>query len=200
MQSQKRIISKTPAELDFYTLNYATNDLGADIISGSSWATADPSLTVNNPPASNTDATTTVWLGGGTISTIPVYAVNTADTQGGRQFVDAIGVVVRQYNFIYDLRVRKMSTALLDYTLDWSPRVSACENETIVSSTWSASDPALNVAASPSTIGTTGDNTTVWMSGGAVNTLYVVTNTVVTSTGRNLENSFRVYITPNLVC
>jgi len=79
-----------------------------------------------------------------------------------------------------------------DWSIDWTAALSL--GETIVSSTWSASDPFLNVSPPIPSVNMAGTITTVWLSGGATNqgsaNTYTVTNEVVTSQGETLEESF----------
>ena len=73
--------------------------------------------------------------------------------------------------------------ALLDYLVDWSPRL--VDGDTISGSTWTA--PAGIVIESDSFTGTT---TSVWLSGGTDGEIYVLTNHIVTAQGREDERDY----------
>jgi hypothetical protein len=67
-------------------------------------------------------------------------------------------------------------TELKNYQILWGPRLGS---DTIVSSTWSSSDPSLTM----SNTGHTTNMTEVWLSTGTPNNIYVLTNTVMTAAG-----------------
>jgi hypothetical protein len=82
-------------------------------------------------------------------------------------------------------------TSVLDYSKDWKSFLK--DGETLVSSTWTIPEGIEEPPGKPQSI--TGDITTVWLTGGTNETLYVVTNHVVTSDGREQDDSFSLYIT-----
>ena len=78
-------VQKTAAEVEDFTINWASRGLGADSIQASSWAVAPADLAINSVPATNTSTTATVWLSGGT-SGVNYAITNTINTKGGRTF------------------------------------------------------------------------------------------------------------------
>src|SRR5579872_6203404 len=190
----ERIIYKTPAELDFYNLNYSSS-LAGDIITGSTWLATDTAMTVNNPEPTVSGLITQVWIAGGTINVpgAPADVTNSVTTEGGRDLLNAIKVVVQQYNLMPNVVVKKMVAQLADYTLDWTDRL-LNGLDTIVTSSWASSDPGLNVAGYPSQIGVPPITTTVWLAGGGIGKSYIVTNTVTTALGRVMEQSLIVIV------
>ena len=81
---------------------------------------------------------------------------------------------------------RKTPTEVLDYDFTWELE----DDETIVTSTWAATGTGL-------TIGMTlvsGATVKVWLSGGTLGASYTVTNTITTSDGRTLQDSFSMLI------
>lgn len=188
----ERLIYKTPAELDFYNLNYGKSLAGDGILS-STWLATDPTMTVANPPAGVSGLITQVWIGGGTVSASPADVTNNVISQGGRDLLNAIKVIVQKYNLMPTVVVKKMPLQLADYTLNWADRL-LNGTDTIVTSSWASSDPALNVNADPPQITNSGVWTTLWMSGGVIGKTYIVTNTVTTALSRTLEQSFIVVV------
>ncbi len=75
---------------------------------------------------------------------------------------------------------------VLDYEIDWSPRLGA---DTILTSTWTV--PAGIIKASDSHTTTT---TTVWLSGGTLLASLELTNRVVTAGGRTMDQSVKIKI------
>ena len=76
----------------------------------------------------------------------------------------------------------------LDYQFDWTARLET--GETILTSTMTLLSGDTTVS-SPSFLGGV---TTVWLSGGTVETASVVNNVITTSDGRTYEESARVRI------
>lgn len=70
-------------------------------------------------------------------------------------------------------------TELKNYQILWGPRLGS---DTIVSSSWSSSDPSLTLT-SP---GYTANITEVWLSTGTQDSVYVLTNIVHTAAGDTL--------------
>lgn len=83
--------------------------------------------------------------------------------------------------------IEKDPAAVLDYSMDWSSWLET--SETITQSTWSTPP---GVAVTNETNSTT--IATVWLSGGVVGREYVITNLILTSSGRQDERSFRIRI------
>ena len=88
----------------------------------------------------------------------------------------------------------KTPAELDDWQIDWTTR--GLGTDTISTSTWSVpgasegSTSDLNITSPAPTKTTT--STTVWLSGGIAGNSYLVTNTIVTSGGRELEETFIV--------
>jgi hypothetical protein len=76
--------------------------------------------------------------------------------------------------------------ATLDYSLDWEPWL---DGDTISNSTWALESP---LAGSNDAFDST--TTRIFISGGDVNTDYVVTNTITTVGGLTDERSFEVRV------
>ena len=81
----------------------------------------------------------------------------------------------------------KDPNAVLDYAVDWSKWLAG---DQISDSSWSVSDPALEISDQANTA----TQATVWLSGGAVGTSYTVTNKITTQAGRIDERSFIVQV------
>lgn len=71
--------------------------------------------------------------------------------------------------------VRKVPNAVLDYGFDWSQWLQT--GESIVTSSWVSSDPAITIDSNYITNGTV---TVVWLSGGVASKKYFLTNTITT--------------------
>jgi hypothetical protein len=96
-----------------------------------------------------------------------------------------------------DWQQTKDAVDVCDYTINWydtsqTPVLAA--DETISTSTWSA-DTGITIVSSPAA-SHTDTTTTVWLSGGTVNTPYKVYNTIVTSAGRTYKRYIEVTIMP----
>jgi hypothetical protein len=192
-------VYKTPAELDYYTLNYATDGLGnvGDVIYESDWCASDPSFILSQ--SSFTESTATVWVAGGALGINPYYIKNTAYSglvygfliQYLYTYVGSIEFVVQQYNLVSDQVWNMAPTSLLPYEMDWTCRLLE-GNDTIMTSVWTATDPAL-VLTNP-VIGMPATNTSVTLSQGTPGMNSVVTNTITTAQGRILENSFKLFV------
>lgn len=78
-----------------------------------------------------------------------------------------------------------------DYTIDWRAELAAHGNDAISSSTWTVETGLTQATPAPSSAG---GLTTIWLSGGALDQDYTVTNTVSTTGGRILERSFEVLV------
>lgn len=77
--------------------------------------------------------------------------------------------------------------AVLDYGFDWSNWLGS---DTILTSTWFITPTTLIEDASGSTTTTT----TIWLSSGAVDVVYIVTNRIVTAGGRTEDRSFQLIV------
>ena len=77
--------------------------------------------------------------------------------------------------------------AVLDYGLDWSNWLAS--GETISSSSWVV-ETGLTKDSSSNTTTTT----TVWLSGGIAGRTYRITNSIVTSTGREDDRSILIKV------
>lgn len=77
---------------------------------------------------------------------------------------------------------------VLDYTLDWSARLP--DSDTIATSTWIISGSGLT----EDTDSKTDTTTTIWLSGGTLNTQYDLTNRVVTVGGRTMDQTVKLKI------
>jgi hypothetical protein len=86
--------AQTPTDVQDYEITYAC-DLGTDIIISSAWAITqgDGALVINEPAATFTSTTTTVWISGGTLGQ-DYLITNTITTAGGRTIQDSIGMSI----------------------------------------------------------------------------------------------------------
>ncbi len=82
---------------------------------------------------------------------------------------------------------KKDPDSKLDYGFDWSEWLT--EGDTINSSDWTVDT---GITKSNPTNSTTG--TAVWIDGGTVGTTYRVTNSIVTSQGREADRSFYIRV------
>jgi hypothetical protein len=83
--------------------------------------------------------------------------------------------------------VNKAPTAVMPVVLDWSEWLGS---ETISSSSWVV-EAGLTISATQFTTTTT----TAWLTGGVLGETYILTNTVVTSTGRTEPRAVVVKLT-----
>lgn len=83
------------------------------------------------------------------------------------------------------LWAEKPAGSSLDYTLSWTLDA----GDTITSATW-ASDSGISLSQKSNTDTTT----TTWISGGTAGSWYIVTCTIVTSSGRTDQQSFRLFV------
>lgn len=79
--------------------------------------------------------------------------------------------------------------ATLDYSFDWGPWLM---NDTIATSTWTINTSGLSVV--PASESFTDTVTTMFLTGGAVNEKYVVTNTITTAGSRTDERSILIRV------
>lgn len=82
----------------------------------------------------------------------------------------------------------KDTLAELDYWHDWSAWLAS--GETIITSTWTVPAGLTDMA----TPGISGGRTFVWLSGGTVDTAYLVTNEIETSAGRVDRRTIRILV------
>ena len=87
-----------------------------------------------------------------------------------------------------DAAWEKSPGAKLDYSVSWVDWLES--GETISNSAWTVPDGLTKVSDTDS-----GGVATVWLSGGVLGTLYTVTNTITTSTGRIDSRVIRITIT-----
>lgn len=82
--------------------------------------------------------------------------------------------------------------AVLDYEMGWSDWVQ--QGEVITASTWKVSPIGITMdpPGHPSTF--TDDSATVWLSGGSLDVVYMITNHITTNQARQTERSFFVQI------
>ena len=88
-----------------------------------------------------------------------------------------------------DWQQTKDAADVVDFTINWASVLAT--GETISTSTWTA-DTGITVDSNSKTTTTT----TVWLSGGTVNTPYKVYNTIVTSASRTFKRYIEVTIVP----
>ena len=81
---------------------------------------------------------------------------------------------------------KKDPDAILDYINDWSDWL---DGDTISTSTWTAEEGITVVSSTESNT-----TSTVWLSGGSVGTMYLVTNRIVTTAGRTDDRSIHIRI------
>lgn len=79
--------------------------------------------------------------------------------------------------------------AVLDYAIDWTAWLA--DGETITASTWEVPTGLTQTTPAPSIAAGV---TTVWISGGAADTVYRVTNHITTSHGRQDDRSFSLSV------
>jgi hypothetical protein len=79
---------------------------------------------------------------------------------------------------------------VLDYQIEWEARLA--DAETISTSEWArtGSDSVLVIDSNS----ISGTKTVVWLSAGTLGVVYTLTNTIVTSGGRTMEQSVRLKI------
>ena len=79
--------------------------------------------------------------------------------------------------------------AVLDYSFDWGPWLVV---DTISTSAWSIDQSGLSVVPASETFDST--TTTVFLTGGAVNEKYEVTNTITTNGSRTDERTILIRV------
>lgn len=79
--------------------------------------------------------------------------------------------------------------AVLDYTLDWSSWLNSAGGDVIATSVWT-------VPAGIATVGNTnsGNQTTVWLSGGTAGQSYAVSNRITTAGGRTEDRTIQINV------
>ena len=82
-------------------------------------------------------------------------------------------------------RFLKDPAAVLDYGFDWNDWLA--DGETISTSTWTVPTGITKDSDSKSDTATI-----IWLSGGTVDTTYLLTNKIVTSAARTDERSFQI--------
>lgn len=79
--------------------------------------------------------------------------------------------------------------AVLDFSVDWTSWLNTSPEDTISTSTWVAEDGI--------TIDSEGETTkkaTVWLSGGTAGQKYDLTNSIVTTAGREEDRTIRIIV------
>jgi hypothetical protein len=79
---------------------------------------------------------------------------------------------------------------VLDYQIDWGERLA--EGETISTSNWTISGSDSSLTEDSKSI--SGENTVIWLSAGTLGVTYTLTNRIVTSGGRTMDQSVRLKI------
>lgn len=81
------------------------------------------------------------------------------------------------------LNILQTPTELLDRTIDWSTR--GLGTDTISTSAWTVTPtgPTMNNLSNDAT------TTTMWLTGGVAGTVYKITNTIVTTGGRTMQET-----------
>lgn len=77
---------------------------------------------------------------------------------------------------------------VLDYGFNYTGWLSESNNDAIALSTWAATPAGLTLGASTNNAGIV----SVFVSGGAVDTVYTITNHITTAGGRQYDQSFRL--------
>ena len=89
--------------------------------------------------------------------------------------------------------IQQTPSELLDWTINWATR--GLSNDTIASSRWAASSLDVTLSA-PSQTTTT---TTTWLSGGVAGNVYTITNSIVTSGGREMQETINYICIPQRI-
>ena len=79
-----------------------------------------------------------------------------------------------------------------DYSLDWSKDIGTDIIAASANSVWAVSP--VGVTISQSLLASSGTLTTVWVSGGVAGQVYLVKNTITTTSGRTLTKLFRLLV------
>jgi len=79
--------------------------------------------------------------------------------------------------------IQQTPTELLDWTINWATR--GLGNDTIASSAWALSSTDSTLGSHSQTTTTT----TTWLTGGIPGNVYTITNTIVTSGGREMQET-----------
>lgn len=83
----------------------------------------------------------------------------------------------------------KFASEVLDYVFNWTTEGYLTGSETISSSSWTVASGLTKDSESNTTT-----TTTVWVSGGTAGEAYKLTNRITTSTTREAERSFFLYV------
>lgn len=83
---------------------------------------------------------------------------------------------------------RQDASAKLDWGIDWSEWMD--DGDSISVSDWTASSDDLTLSSDS----VSGDTTIVWVEGGSAGNWYTLTNSIVTSEGREDERTIRLQI------
>lgn len=85
--------------------------------------------------------------------------------------------------------ISQTASELLDYTINWPAR--GLGTDTIASSTWATSSSDITI--SNQQIINSNTQTLFWLTGGVAGTVYTITNTIITSGGRTMQETVNYY-------
>jgi hypothetical protein len=94
------------------------------------------------------------------------------------------------------ITIEKTPAANWDETIDWTKPFRQLGDDTISESSWAFDGPDELLVLADGSISEDGLFTTIWISAGTVGNYYTVTNTVLTSGGRTLTETFIVSVVP----
>jgi hypothetical protein len=89
--------------------------------------------------------------------------------------------------------IQQTPSEMLDWTINWATR--GLGNDTIASSSWAVSSNVVTLS-SPSYTTTT---TTTWLTGGMAGNVYSITNTILTSGGREMQETINYICIPQRI-
>lgn len=94
--------------------------------------------------------------------------------------------------------IQKTPASEWDETIDWTCASRGLGDDTIDTSAWAFTGDDDDLVLSDDSIAEDGLSTTIWLSAGTLGAFYAVTNTVVTSGGRTLTETFQVEMVANI--
>ena len=83
------------------------------------------------------------------------------------------------------LSIQQTPIEVLDWTIDYVPR--GLGTDTISTSAWASSSSDITITSPAPT--NTSTTATVWVTGGIPGNIYKITNTVITSAGRTMQET-----------
>ena len=89
----------------------------------------------------------------------------------------------------------KTPEEIKDYSLDWSKDIGTDVIANSANSVWAVSP--FGITITQSSLASNGTLTSVWVSGGVIGQVYLVRNTITTSSGRTLNKVFRLLVESN---